>query len=47
MTTTPKLTQKSAPLPLEAIVLGLLIVLYAPLLWHWVDGWLNKSISIQ
>ncbi|MEO0540516.1 MAG: cyanoexosortase B [Cyanobacteria bacterium P01_A01_bin.105] len=28
-------------------VLGLLVVLYAPLLLHWVDGWLNKSISIQ
>lgn len=34
-------------LPLEGIILGLLGVLYAPLLWYWVDGWLNKSISIQ
>ncbi len=34
-------------LPLEGIILGLLSILYAPLLWHWVDGWLNKSISIQ
>ena len=33
-------------LPLEAIILGLLGVLYAPLLWYWVDGWLNKSTSI-
>jgi len=22
-------------------------VLYGPLLWHWVDGWVSKSISIQ
>jgi cyanoexosortase B len=28
-------------------VLGLLTLLYGPLLWHWLDGWLNKSISIQ
>lgn len=33
--------------PLSVALLGLLILLYAPLLWHWVDGWLNKSISIQ
>jgi cyanoexosortase B len=35
------------PLPLEGVILGLIGILYAPLLWHWVDGWLNKSISIQ
>lgn len=28
-------------------LIGLLTVMYGPLLWHWVDGWLNKSISIQ
>lgn len=28
-------------------LMGLLTVMYGPLLWHWVDGWLNKSISIQ
>ncbi|MEM9007865.1 MAG: cyanoexosortase B [Cyanobacteria bacterium P01_F01_bin.86] len=28
-------------------MLGLLVILYGPVLWHWVDGWLNKSISIQ
>ncbi|MGF1523156.1 MAG: cyanoexosortase B [Leptolyngbyaceae cyanobacterium] len=33
--------------PLALAMLGLLIVLYGPVLWHWVDGWLNKSISIQ
>ncbi|WP_242059969.1 cyanoexosortase B [Oscillatoria sp. FACHB-1407] len=26
---------------------GLLLTLYAPLLIHWVDGWLNKSISTE
>lgn len=34
-------------LPLEAITFALIGVLYGPLLCHWVDGWLNKSISIQ
>ncbi|MEL7144498.1 MAG: cyanoexosortase B [Cyanobacteria bacterium J06573_11] len=34
-------------IPLEGIILGLVGVLYAPLLWYWVDGWLNKTISIQ
>mgnify|MGYP001794665098 CR=1 FL=1 len=34
-------------IPLEGIILSLVGVLYAPLLWYWVDGWLDKSISIQ
>lgn len=29
------------------LIAVLLIVLYGPFLIHWVDGWLNKSISIQ
>ena len=42
------ITTRAIPkLPLEPIILGLLGILYLPLLWHWVDGWLNKSISIQ
>ncbi|MGB3296905.1 MAG: cyanoexosortase B [Phormidesmis sp.] len=40
-------SRRSSPLPLEAVTIALLGVLYGPLLWHWVDGWLNKSISIQ
>ena len=32
---------------LNGAILGLLGLLYAPLLWHWVDGWLNKSISTE
>ena len=31
----------------EYLSIGLLLILYAPLLIHWYDGWLNKSISIE
>ncbi|MGB3790028.1 MAG: archaeosortase/exosortase family protein, partial [Phormidesmis sp.] len=42
------LTNRAIPrVPIEPIILTLLGILYAPLLWHWIDGWLNKSISIQ
>lgn len=42
------LTTRATPkLPIEPIIIALLGILYLPLLWHWVDGWLNKSISIQ
>lgn len=29
------------------IILALLTLLYAPIVIHWYDGWLNKSISIE
>jgi cyanoexosortase B len=29
------------------LVLGLLAILYGPVLTHWYDGWLNKSLSIE
>ncbi|PSF38629.1 cyanoexosortase B [Aphanothece hegewaldii CCALA 016] len=29
------------------LVLGLLAILYGPLIVYWFDGWLNKSISIE
>jgi cyanoexosortase B len=29
------------------VIIALLVVLYGPILWHWVDGWLNKSINIE
>lgn len=29
------------------IIIGLLTLLYAPIIIHWYDGWLNKSISIE
>ncbi|MGD1896120.1 MAG: cyanoexosortase B [Phormidesmis sp.] len=42
------LTSKAKPqISLEIIILALVAVLYVPLLLYWVDGWLNKSISIQ
>jgi cyanoexosortase B len=31
----------------EIAIFGLLLILYLPLLIHWFDGWLNKSISIE
>jgi cyanoexosortase B len=33
--------------PAEIAIFGLLLILYLPLLIHWFDGWLNKSISIE
>ncbi|BAS55078.1 MULTISPECIES: cyanoexosortase B [Leptolyngbya] len=31
----------------EFVLLGLLAVLYVPLLIHWYNGWIKKSISIE
>ena len=31
----------------EIAILGLLLVLYAPMLLHWYDGWLHKNISTE
>lgn len=31
----------------DAALIGLLALLYAPLLLHWYEGWLRKSISIE
>lgn len=31
----------------EIVLLGLMAVLYAPLLIHWYDGWIRKSISTE
>jgi cyanoexosortase B len=43
----PKPLQTLEPyLPAIAVV-SLLTLLYAPLIIHWYDGWLNKSISIE
>jgi cyanoexosortase B len=46
MQTSPKRFSPSKHLP-ELTVFGLLVVLYAPLLVHWYDGWLNKNISTE
>jgi cyanoexosortase B len=32
---------------LEIMIGVILALLYAPLLFHWVDGWINKSISTE
>jgi cyanoexosortase B len=32
---------------LDGAILALMVLLYVPVLWHWVHGWLFKSISIQ
>ncbi len=31
----------------EYLIIALLLLIYTPLLIHWYDGWLNKSISIE
>ena len=31
----------------ELAIAALLGIMYGPLMFHWVDGWLNKSISIE
>jgi cyanoexosortase B len=31
----------------ELAIAALIVILYAPLLIYWYDGWLNKSISIE
>jgi cyanoexosortase B len=39
----PRITQRG----LQLAVSGLLLLLYAPLLIHWCDGWINKNISTE
>ena len=31
----------------DLFIIGLLVILYAPLILHWCHGWLYKSISIE
>jgi cyanoexosortase B len=43
---------KKLPLILEKNIFyyllgGILTIIYAPLIFHWYDGWLNKSIGIE
>lgn len=44
LTSVAKQFQRS---PLDGAIAFLMAVLYGPLVAHWIDGWLNKSISIQ
>ncbi|HBE17534.1 MAG TPA: cyanoexosortase B, partial [Cyanobacteria bacterium UBA11367] len=32
---------------LDIAIVAILAIIYAPLLIHWYDGWLNKNISIE
>lgn len=32
---------------INLVILGVLALLFAPILLHWVDGWLNKNISTE
>ncbi|RMF63682.1 MAG: cyanoexosortase B [Cyanobacteria bacterium J069] len=38
---------RSPPALRVSLLVGLLGILYGPLLLHWADGWLNKTISIE
>ncbi|NEO47987.1 MAG: cyanoexosortase B, partial [Moorea sp. SIO4A3] len=31
---------------LDGCIIALLVIIYGPVLMHWYNGWLNKSISI-
>lgn len=32
---------------IQYFIIGILLVMYAPVLWQWVDGWMNKSINTE
>lgn len=32
---------------IQGIIIVFMVLLYAPLLIHWYDGWLNKNIGIE
>ncbi|NJL02255.1 MAG: cyanoexosortase B [Spirulinaceae cyanobacterium RM2_2_10] len=40
----PSLIERQWP---NLLILSLLTLLYVPLILHWIDGWVNKSISIE
>lgn len=47
MQTSLKLLNPVKRYPIESATLVLLALLYVPLILYWLDGWLNKSISID
>ncbi|NET73752.1 MAG: cyanoexosortase B, partial [Sphaerospermopsis sp. SIO1G2] len=47
MTTQQPIQKRNPTLILNIGILGVLILLYAPILLHWVDGWLHKTISTE
>ncbi|SRR5579883_2522988 len=42
-----QLKNTKAPQLLEVAILGILLLLYAPVLWYWCDGWIHKNISTE
>ncbi|MBD2326484.1 cyanoexosortase B [Alkalinema sp. FACHB-956] len=44
---TASLSKSNAPAWVNGVLLGTMSLLYTPLLLHWYQGWLNKSISIE
>jgi cyanoexosortase B len=47
MQLTDKLSLRLKQIKFDYLVIALLMILYGPILIHWYDGWLNKSISIE
>jgi cyanoexosortase B len=47
MTFQRQIQNTNAPKLFSFAILGVLALLYAPILLHWFDGWLNKSISTE
>ncbi|WP_353929606.1 cyanoexosortase B [Okeanomitos corallinicola TIOX110] len=47
MTTQQPIQNRNPALLLNIGILSILTLLYAPILLHWVDGWLHKTISIE
>ncbi len=47
MTFKRQIQNTNAPQLFSFAILGVLALLYAPILLHWLDGWLNKTISTE
>ena len=47
MTFQRQIQNRNVPQLFSFAILGVLALLYAPILLHWFDGWLNKSISTE
>ncbi|MEA5581628.1 cyanoexosortase B [Nodularia harveyana UHCC-0300] len=42
-----QIKQRNTGQLLNIAIFAFLVLMYAPILLHWVDGWLNKNISIE
>lgn len=47
MTFSQQVNKTNTPQWLSLAILGVLLLLYAPILLHWFDGWLHKNISTE